>query len=161
MMGIICNIKEDRMTNCPICNSKVDEKAKFCAECGVQLTDAPAERVWIVAMQERIKAARHNDGIFNLLAVVGVIIAVAIPFIMRFVVHFTMDTWSWALTAVGVILLIGSIIGMMNENSNVKELIDELEQGPQYEDEDEGGEGEEEGKEAEKEEAKNKIVKKK
>jgi len=26
------------MTNCPICNGKVDEKAKFCPECGVQLT---------------------------------------------------------------------------------------------------------------------------
>ena len=56
------------MTNCPICNSKVDEKAKFCSECGVQLTDAPSERAWIIAMQERIKAARHNDAIFNLLA---------------------------------------------------------------------------------------------
>ena len=144
MMEIIFDIKEDSMTNCPVCNSKVDAKAKFCSECGVQLTDAPSERAWIVAMQERIKAAKHNDGIFNLLAVVGVIIAVAIPFIMRFVVHFTMDVWSWALTAVGVILLVGSILGMMNDNSNVKALIDELEQG-QLEEEEEGeGEGESE-----------------
>ena len=147
------------MTNCPICNSKVDEKAKFCSECGAQLTEAPSERAWIVAMQERIKAAKHNDGIFNLLAVVGVIIAVAIPFIMRFVVRFTMDVWSWSLTAVGVILFIGSVIGMMNDNSNVKEFIAELEQGPQYEDED--VEGEEEEKEAEEEEVKNKRAKKK
>ena len=135
------------MTNCPICNSKVDEKAKFCSECGVQLTNAPSERAWIVAMQEKIKAARHNDGIFNLLAVVGVIIAVAIPFVMRFVVHYTMDVWSWSLTAVGVILLIGSVLGMMNDSSNVKALIDELEQGQEEEEEEGEGEGEEEGEE--------------
>ena len=141
------------MTNCPICNSKVDEKAKFCSQCGVQLTDAPSERAWIIAMQERIKAAKHNDGIFNLLAVVGVIIAVAIPFVMRFVVHYTMDVWSWSLTAVGVVLLIGSILGMMNDSSNVKALIDELEQGPQYE--------EEEGEEEEEEKVEVKPVKKK
>jgi cation transport ATPase len=141
------------MTNCPICNSKVDEKAKFCSECGVQLTEAPSERAWIIAMQERIKAAKHNDGIFNLLAVVGVIIAVAIPFVMRFVVHYTMDVWSWSLTAVGVVLLIGSILGMMNDSSNVKALIDELEQGPQYE--------EEEGEEEEEEKVEVKPVKKK
>ena len=140
------------MTNCPICNSKVDEKAQFCSDCGVQLKEAPSERAWIVAMQERIKAAKHNDGIFNLLAVVGVIIAVAIPFIMRFVVHFSMDVWSWSLTAVGVILLIGSVLGMMNDNSNVKALIDELEQGPQYE---------EEGEEEEEEKVEVKPVKKK
>ena len=79
------------MTNCPACNSKVDEKAKFCPECGVQLTNAPSERVWIVAMQEKIRTARHNDAIFNVIAVVGIIIAVAIPFIMRFVVHNNMD----------------------------------------------------------------------
>ena len=155
------------MTNCPVCNSKVDEKAKFCAECGVQLTEAPSERAWIVAMQEKIKAARHNDGIFNLLAVVGVLIAVAIPFVMRFVVNYTMDIWSWSLTAVGVILLIGSVLGMMNDNSNVKALIDELEQGQQYEEEEEQGEGEEEEDEAEaeeeeeQEEVKSKPVKKK
>ena len=149
------------MTNCPICNSKVDEKAKFCSECGVQLTDAPSERAWIIAMQEKIKAAKHNDGIFNLLAALGVIIAVAIPFIMRFVVHFSMDVWSWSLTAVGVILLIGSALGMMNDSSNVKALIDELEQGQVEEEEEGGGEEEEEAEEEDKEEVKNKPVKKK
>ena len=149
------------MTNCPICNSKVDEKAKFCSECGVQLTDAPSERAWIIAMQEKIKAAKHNDGIYNLLAALGVIIAVAIPFIMRFVVHFSMDVWSWSLTVGGVILLIGSALGMMNDSSNVKALIDELEQGQVEEEEEGGGEEEEEAEEEDKEEVKNKPVKKK
>jgi hypothetical protein len=112
-------------------------------------------------MQEKIKAAKHNDGIFNLLAALGVIIAVAIPFIMRFVVHFSMDVWSWSLTAVGVILLIGSALGMMNDSSNVKALIDELEQGQVEEEEEGGGEEEEEAEEEDKEEVKNKPVKKK
>jgi len=58
---------------------------------------------------------------------------------MRFVVHFSMDVWSWSLTVVGVILLIGSALGMMNDSSNVKALIDELEQG-QVEEEEEGEE---------------------
>jgi len=125
------------MANCPVCNSKVEEKAKFCAECGVQLTNAPSERVWIVAMQERIRVARHNDNIFNWLAVLGILIAVVIPFVMRFVVHYNMDIWSWSLTAVGVILFIGSALGMWNDNNNIKALIDELEQGPQEEPEEE------------------------
>jgi hypothetical protein len=64
-----------------------------------------------------------------------------------------MDVWSWSLTAVGVVLLIGSILGMMNDSSNVKALIDELEQGPQYE--------EEEGEEEEEEKVEVKPVKKK
>ena len=145
------------MTNCPVCNSKVGEKSKFCSECGVQLTDAPSERAWIVAMQERIRAAKHNDSVFIVIAVVGLIIAVAIPFIMGYVVHFTMDLRSWALTAVGIILLIGSALGMMNENSNVKALIDELEQGQQEEEEEEA---EEEEEEEQKEKVKNKPVKK-
>jgi hypothetical protein len=119
------------MTNCPICNSKVDAKAKYCSECGVQLTDAPAERLWIVSMQERIKAAKHNDNTFNVLAAVGVIIAVAIPFIMRYVQHFSMDIWSWLLTIVGVILFIGSVIGILSDSSNIKALLDEMEEGPQ------------------------------
>ena len=42
------------MTNCPVCNTKLDEKAKFCPECGVELSKAPSERAWIVAMQEKI-----------------------------------------------------------------------------------------------------------
>jgi uncharacterized membrane protein YvbJ len=119
------------MTNCPLCNSKVDAKAKFCAECGAKLTDAPTERAWVVAMQERIKSARHNDNIFNAMAMLGVVIAVAIPFIMRFVVRFDMDIWSWSLTLVGIILFGGSAIGMLTDNSNIKALIEELEQGPQ------------------------------
>ena len=151
------------MTNCPICNSKVDEKAKFCSECGVQLTDAPSERTWIVAMQERIKAARQNDNVFTVIAALGVIIAVAIPFIMRYVLLLTMTMTGWLLTAVGVILLIGSALGMMNDNSNVKALIDELEQGSQYEEEEEGEEEEEAvaEEEEEKEEVKSKPIKKK
>ena len=147
------------MTNCPVCNSKVGEKAKFCSECGVQLTDAPSERAWIVAMQERIKAAKQNDNVFIVVAALGVIIAVAIPFVMRYVLIQTMTMTGWLLTAVGVILLIGSVLGMMNDNSNVKALIDEMEQGPQYEEEDgeEEAEEEEEEKEAEEEEVKEEV----
>jgi uncharacterized protein YacL len=128
------------MTNCPVCNTEVKEKAKFCSECGVQLTDAPSERAWIVAMQERIKATRHNDGIFNVIAAVGIVIAVVIPFIMRYVLLLTMTMTSWLITAVGVVLFLVSVISMWFDNRKVKELIEQLESGQEEEEE----EGEEE-----------------
>jgi predicted tellurium resistance membrane protein TerC len=84
-------------------------------------------------MQERIKAARHNDAMYNLIAVVGIIIAVAIPFIMRFVVHYTMDIWSSLLTIVGIVLFVGSIIGTWYDNNSVKKLIEQLEKGQEEE----------------------------
>jgi uncharacterized protein YacL len=125
------------MTNCPVCKSKVEPTDKFCAECGVQLKDAPTERVWIIAMQERIKEARHNDIIFNVMAVVGILIAVGIPYITRFIRYNNMDMVSWSVTFVGIVLFIGSALGMMNGNSTVKALIEEMEQGPPEETEEE------------------------
>jgi VIT1/CCC1 family predicted Fe2+/Mn2+ transporter len=117
------------MTICPVCQSKVNEKANFCSECGNQLSTATFDRANIVAMQERIKSARHNDGIYNLVAVVGILIAVAIPFVMHYVLHFTMDTLSWLLTATGLALFIGSTIGMLYDNKKVKEVIKQLDKG--------------------------------
>jgi len=108
------------MTNCPVCNTQVTEKAKFCSECGSQLTKAASERAWIIAMQERIRSARHNDGLYNVIIILGILLAVAIPFVMRFVLHFTMDTTSWLLTGVGVVILIGSVIGMWFDSKKVK-----------------------------------------
>jgi hypothetical protein len=121
------------MTNCPVCNTKLPDKAKFCPECGVQLTKAPTERAWIIAMQERIKSARHSDSIYNVLAVVGILITVLIPFIMRYVQHFDMDRTSWLLTGVGILLFIGSFVGMWYDNNTVKALIKELEKGQEEE----------------------------
>jgi uncharacterized protein YacL len=81
-------------------------------------------------MQERIKEARHNDIIFNVMAVVGILIAVGIPYITRFIRYNNMDMVSWSVTFVGIVLFIGSALGMMNGNSTVKALIEEMEQGP-------------------------------
>ena len=100
------------MTNCPVCNSKLPDKAKFCPECGVPLTKAPTERAWIIAMQERIKSARHSDSIYNVLAVVGILITVLIPF------------------------FVGSVIGMWYDDKNVKALIKQLQKGQEEEPED-------------------------
>ena len=119
------------MTNCPVCNTKLPDKAKFCPECGIPLTTTTTQ--WVVSMQERIKAARHNDSIFNIVAVCGILIAVVVPFVMRYLLHFDMDRTSWALTLVGVLLFIGSFIGMWYDNNAVKALIKELENGPEEE----------------------------
>ena len=52
-----------------------------------------------------------------------------------------MDTVSWSLTAVGIVLFIGSALGIMNDNNNIKELIRQLGKGQE---ETEGDEDEEE-----------------
>jgi hypothetical protein len=117
------------MTNCPVCNTKVDEKAKFCAECGVELSKAPSERAWIVGMQERIKTARNNNNIFSFMAGVGIVVAVAIPYITHFVRYNNMDSVSWALTGVGVLLFIGAVFGIWYENVSINDFIEELQQG--------------------------------
>jgi hypothetical protein len=137
------------MTNCPVCNSEVKETAKFCSECGVQLAMAPSERAWIVAMEERIKAARHNDVIYNVTAVVGLVITMTIPFVMRYVLHFTMDLWSWLITGVGIFLFVGSLIGMWYDNRKVKGLIERLEMGEELEEEEDEEEGDDEDDEEE------------
>ena len=123
------------MTNCPVCNTQVTEKTKFCSECGSQLTEAAFERAWIIAMQERIKSARHNDVLYNIVAIVGILLAVAIPFVMRFILHYDLDMTSWVLTMVGVVILIGSVIGIWMDNHKVQQLIAQLETGPQKEEE--------------------------
>lgn len=141
------------MTDCPVCRSQVGEKAKFCAECGSQLTTDTFDRAWVVAMQERIKSARQNDSVYNMIATVGIIIAVAVPFIMRYVLHFTMDTISWLLTAAGIVLFIGSFIGMMVDSRRVKHLIEQIEYGPEVSEEVEEGEEEEAADEESEEES--------
>jgi uncharacterized membrane protein YvbJ len=138
------------MTNCPVCNAQVTEKAKFCSECGSQLTEAASERAWIIAIQERIKSARHNDGLYNIVVILGILLAVAIPFVMRFILHYNMDTTSWALTGIGVVILVGSVIGIWLDNNKVRKLIEQLEAGQQSEEKT----GEEEGTEEEIEEKK-------
>jgi hypothetical protein len=120
--------RRGKMTNCPVCNSKVDEKAKFCPACGIPLTSATTE--WVVAMQEKIKATRHNDNIFSVVAICGILIAVLIPWITRFIRYNNMDVMSWSLTAVGGLLFLGSAFGIWFDNNNVKELIEQLEKGP-------------------------------
>ena len=130
------------MKNCPVCNAPVNEKAKFCAECGSQLSKAASERAWIIAMQERIKSARHSDVLYYIIAVVGILIAVVIPFVMRYVLLQNMTMTGWLITAAGIVLLIGSIFGMWFDNSKIKDLIEQLEAGPQEEDEEEEKESE-------------------
>ena len=124
------------MTNCPVCNSKLPDKAKFCPECGVPLTKAPTERAWIIAMQERIKSARHSDSIYNVLAVVGILITVLIPFIMRYFQRLDMDKESFVLVGIGILLFVGSVIGMWYDDKNVIALIKQLQKGQEEEPED-------------------------
>ena len=77
----------------------------------------------------------------------GVLITVAIPYITHFIRYNNMDIVSWALTFVGIVLFIGSAIGLLYENSNVKALIRQLQQGQDKSDGDEEEDEKEEKKE--------------
>ena len=131
-MGIIWNIeisRRDKMTNCPVCNTKVDAKAKFCSECGVELSKAPSERAWIIAMQEKIRSARNNNTIFTTIAVVGIVIAVVVPYYTHFIRLNNMDSVSWGLTGLGALLIIGCAFGIWWENMSINDIIDDLKLG--------------------------------
>ena len=117
------------MTNCPVCNTKVDVKAKFCPECGVELSKAPSERAWIVAMQEKIKSARNNNNIFTTIAAVGIVIAVVVPYYTHFIRLNNMDSVSWGLTGFGALLIIGCGFGIWWENMSINDIIDDLKLG--------------------------------
>ena len=117
------------MTNCPVCNNKVDEKAKFCSECGVELSKAPSERAWIVAMQEKIKSARNNNSIFSVILTVGIVIVVVVPYYTHFIRLYNMDSVSWGLTGFGALLIIGSGFGIWWENMSINDQIEDLKLG--------------------------------
>ncbi len=117
------------MPNCQICQTKLTENAKFCAECGVRLDGAVNERAWIIAMQERIKSVRHNDIIYNIVAVVGLLIAVVVPFVTHYVLLFTLDKISWVLMGVGVLLFISGFVANWLDNRKVKQIIILLQKG--------------------------------
>ena len=117
------------MTNCPVCNNKVDEKAKFCPECGVELSKAPSERAWIVSMQETIKSARNNNNIFSIILTVGIVIVVVVPYYTHFIRLYNMDSVSWGLTGFGALLIIGSGFGIWWENMSINDQIEDLKLG--------------------------------
>jgi hypothetical protein len=97
------------------------------------------DRAWIAAEQERIKQYRQNDLTFNICAALGAIIAVALPFVMRYAFKYNMDMLSWLLTGAGLVLFVGGIAGLWWDDSRVKKSIEELKYGPtdEYEDEEE------------------------
>jgi cation transport ATPase len=84
----------------------------------------------MAAAREKIKRAKENDLTYTILGVVGVVAAIAIPFIMRFVLGFSMDTFSWLLTAVGILFFIGGYLGTWYNGRKVKGLIEQMEKGP-------------------------------
>ena len=117
------------MTNCPVCNTKVDAKAKFCPECGVELSKAPSERAWIVAMQEKIKSARNNNNIFSIILTVGIVIVIMVPYYTHFIRLYNMDSVSWGLTGFGALLIIGSGFCIWWENMSINDQIEDLKMG--------------------------------
>ncbi len=121
------------MSKCPVCDCEVNKTANYCPECGNRMA-AAIDQNWTVSMQERIKEARQNNLSFNICAAVGALIAVLIPFVMRFILLYTMETLSWVLTGVGIALFLAGSIGIFYSDHKVKKLIEELKRGePQAE----------------------------
>ena len=91
------------------------------------------EPTWVAAMHERIDHARDNDLFYTIFALLGALTAIVIPFVMRFVLRYNMDAWSWTLTIVGVILFVGGYAGVLFNEKKAKDLIRQLETGGEEE----------------------------
>ncbi len=118
---------------CPVCHQQVSGTAKFCPECGSQLNTVASDSAWIAAMQAKIKHAKENDLSYTIFAALGAVVAIAIPFVIRFILLFRMETIGWLLTAAGILLFIGGYAGIWFDDRKVKALIKELEQGQKEE----------------------------
>ena len=114
---------------CPNCHSQVSETAKFCSECGMELSPGASGAAWIAAMREKIKYAKENDLYYTIFGVLGAVTAIVIPLITRLVLKLHMDTVSWLLTGAGVLFFIGGYAGTWYNGKKVKELIRQLEEG--------------------------------
>jgi len=127
-------IKEQTIT-CPVCKTQLKASAKFCFECGARQAAMMLEPTWVAAMHERIDHARDNDLFYTIFAALGALTAIVIPFVMRFVLRYNLDVWSWTLTLVGVIFFIGGYAGVLYDEKRLKDLIRQLEEGRTEEEE--------------------------
>lgn len=127
--------KKNQMVSCPVCKSEIIASAKFCPECGTRQPGAAVHTAWIAAAHEKIAHARDNDIYYTVVGAIGALTAIVVPFIMRFVLKYNMDTTSWALTIAGLVFFIGSYIGILFDERKMKSFIQELEYGPQEEEE--------------------------
>ncbi len=111
-------------TKCPACRKDVTVPVT-CPRCGVQIT--PAEFARITSMQENLRNARANDTYYTVVAVAGAVIAVGIPFMTRYILHYLLDTFAWVLTGGGVMMLLAGSAGIWFSDRKVRKLTRELE----------------------------------
>lgn len=129
--------KEQQTITCPVCNAQLDATARFCSTCGTRLAAMSLEPTWVAAIHERIDHAKDNDLFYTIFALLGALTAIAIPFVMRFILRFNMDVWSWSLTGIGLVFFIGGYAGILYNESKAKSYIRQLEEGQTEEDEEE------------------------
>jgi len=99
------------MTNCPVCNTKVDVKAKFCPECGVELSKRPRNAPGLWQCRKKIRVPEQHN-IFTTIAAVGIVIAVVVPYYTHFIRLNNMDSVSLGTDRFGALLIIGSGFGI-------------------------------------------------
>jgi|WetSurMetagenome_2_1015567.scaffolds.fasta_scaffold825508_2 hypothetical protein len=116
------------MTTCSKCNTQVMDMAKFCQECGNQLSKITSDPVWIAGMQEKIKEARHNKIGFIIGGVFGVIVAV-LAFSGFLLIPGYLNTLFWIIGAIGIEIIIGCFIGVWIYGRKVKEKTNQLSEG--------------------------------
>lgn len=122
--------KENQTVICPICKCDTSTTAKFCPECGTRQSAVVVDPNWVAAIHEKIKHARDNNIYYTVLATIGGLAAILIPFLMRFVLKYTMDMTSWLLTVFGILMFLGSYIGILVDDRKMRNLFKELERGP-------------------------------
>jgi len=128
------NLKEETAAiTCPVCRSNNNETAKFCSECGTKLGKPAFNPIWTAVMHQSIAHAKDNDLYFTIFAVLGAITAIAIPFVMRFVLLYNMDILSWTLTIVGIVFFIAAYIGMFLNEKKYNRLVQQMAGGPENE----------------------------
>lgn len=129
--------KKNQTVFCPVCKSQLSASAKFCPECGSRQPAMEVHTAWVAAMHEKITHARDNDIYYIVIGAIGALTAIVVPFLMRFVLKYTMDTTSWVLTIAGLVFFLGSYIGIIYDERQMKSYVQELEYGPPPEEEEE------------------------
>jgi hypothetical protein len=128
------------MVACPKCHCQVLETAKFCPECGNQLSKGSSDVAWIAAMQEKIKDAR-NATKWCLAGIFGFLVLSMVCFVTPSSIGLWAklnnykeppnNDWTFFWFMGGILVVIAIICGLVlyQQSKKVDRLIDQLEKG--------------------------------
>jgi hypothetical protein len=87
-----------KMQKCPLCNKKIPEDAKFCPQCGWDLTDHELTPLQIARIQEEIQDARFRAMHWHIVMVPFVTLAFVCLLVAMFATRKVIpETWDFML----------------------------------------------------------------